>query len=496
MSELQLYTEEAPLKEISRFQVERYAMCLMVNRDKSECYLTLEPVAPNLERNEIEWRRGMTVLFEQAKLELPEVTLNRVPDILDDLFKTQNFKSSFYRLHQSVVPSRGKDARLEWLVDREPTGEAKIDASGRVNFYEIDNIINVSANQPLARYHPPSQGKPGLDLYGNPIPPPVPRSLKFKVGKGARIDEATQTIYADVDGGLSYSAGVFSVEPVYTVLNDVDFSVGNVTFRGQVHVQGQVLDGFKVQAQKDVLVDGMVGACTLDAGGDVIVKGGIAGKEKGKVTCHGKLQAKYLSAVTAQVEGDVEILSEIVNSRVDCNGSVLVPRGKVFSSTIVANADVVCDTLGSPLGVRTRVSAGLNQQHKDRVRQIDEDIDNLSSLFDKIKVKIAPIIADPAKRAALPGQKIDVIQKLALELKNIKEEVVELRDARVGLAQTISENIGRKIVAYNKIFPGVEIQIADCRRNVETEILGPVKFIVDQVNRVIVTRRLSTAKPT
>ena len=61
---------------------------------------------------------------------------------------------------------------------------------------------------------------------------------------------------------------------------NVDYAVGSINYVGDVHVHGDVLSGFSIQAMGDITVDGVVEACTIEAGGDLVVAKGIAGSDQ------------------------------------------------------------------------------------------------------------------------------------------------------------------------------------------------------------------------
>jgi len=490
MGTIEPYHDDAPLHEESRFHQDHYEIILSSNEDKSKGYIAVVARAKQLEAHHIAWRRAVDYFRLHAKVNLPQDNLEFVGEIIDKIFAEQSFGKR-YLLIEGIPSCKGAEGRLEWLVDHSPTGAIEQDSNGRMNFYKVDNIVNVKVEDHLAKVHPPEEGKPGIDIFGEVIPPPKTRAMQYKAGNGVRLDEDSLTFIAEMDGGLSFLSSTISVEPVYYVSKDVDFSVGNIEFRGQVRIQGQVLDGFTVQADKDIFIDGTVGASTLDAGGQVILGSGMAGKERGKILSKGNVQAKYLNSSSVESAGNVEIQGEIVNSKVNALGSVIVPEGRIFNSEVTANEDIICDILGSNLGVRTKASAGLNYLNRRKIHEVDEQINKLNVTFDKIKDKIEPLITDETVFKSLPLEKVDIINRLKDEMNKIKEEVVTMAQNREYLATTLENNTRYSITVYGRVYPGVEIQIADCRKNIETELIGPIQFTVDPVKRIVELRSIT-----
>ncbi len=57
----------------------------------------------------------------------------------------------------------------------------------------------------------------------------------------------------------------------------MDFSTGNIDFEGDVRVLKGIRDIFEVRATGNIEVGGLIEASTIDAGGSVFAKGGMAG---------------------------------------------------------------------------------------------------------------------------------------------------------------------------------------------------------------------------
>ena len=64
---------------------------------------------------------------------------------------------------------------------------------------------------------------------------------------------------------------------------DVDFSVGNISFGGDVNIHKSVLDLFRVTSQTNITIGGTIEAAEVHAGQNLIVRGGIVGKDNAHV---------------------------------------------------------------------------------------------------------------------------------------------------------------------------------------------------------------------
>ena len=71
--------------------------------------------------------------------------------------------------------------------------------------------------------------------------------------------------------------------PIHEVQGNAELSSGNIDFRGDVVIHGGVESGVKIRATGSITIDGVVEACTLEAGKDIILRSGMLGGNKASV---------------------------------------------------------------------------------------------------------------------------------------------------------------------------------------------------------------------
>jgi uncharacterized protein (DUF342 family) len=74
-------------------------------------------------------------------------------------------------------------------------------------------------------------GKPGTDVFGNAVAPPVPKEIPMSSGKGATLSEDGLKAYAESDG-IPYVSlnNEISLLSELTISRDVDHTVGDIHF--------------------------------------------------------------------------------------------------------------------------------------------------------------------------------------------------------------------------------------------------------------------------
>ncbi|MDQ2068374.1 DUF342 domain-containing protein [Natronospira bacteriovora] len=284
------------------------------------------------------------------------------------------------------VPAQdGEDAWFQPLVadmvDRRP----RIDDSERADFRELGGVITVQAGDPLIRRHPPTEGEPGTDVQGLPIPPRPGANKQFRGRmKGVRVDDGDpDLLIAAIDGQPIWKDDTVMVSPTLD-LDQVDLSTGNIDFNGTVRVRGEVAYGMSVRASDDIQVGGLVEGASLSAGGDIVVRGGIIGqRRKGSdrfnaiVRCEGSLEARFLEHTQVICGTDVLVRDLVANCDIEAGEKIIVGargtrKGHVMGGRYEAFEIIRAVQLGSPSGVETRLRVGNQFRLKKRIRQLTD----------------------------------------------------------------------------------------------------------------------------
>lgn len=232
---------------------------------------------------------------------------------------------------------------------------------GRINLRELAFVDNCTEGQLLAELSPALPAVDGFRVTGEVIPAEVDRRVgKLSAGLNTRLSEDGLRLYASCDGNVRLSGASVLVEPVLS-LKQVDYETGNIHFDGTVVVEGEIVDGFQVEATGDIEVGGAVGKATLVAGGSVLLKKGTKGNGEGVIRCEGDLFARYLEGFTVFCAGNVVVEEAIMHSKVRAGGHCALSgrRARVIAGDIVAGGCFWCKSLGNPNEAPTRVSLGI-----------------------------------------------------------------------------------------------------------------------------------------
>ena len=128
------------------------------------------------------------------------------------------------------------------------------------------------------------------------------------------------------------------IQSVYEVSGNVDLATGNIDFRGDVIIHGNVTTGSKIKATGNITIDGTAEGCTIEAGKDIILRGGMIGGEKASIKAKGNITAKFIEYSTVEAEGAIEA-SSAMNSTIVSYDRIFF-RGK--NATVVGGSVYGC----------------------------------------------------------------------------------------------------------------------------------------------------------
>ena len=175
-------------------------------------------------------------------------------------------------------PSRRR-RKCEFLVSTTSNGKPKENEDGRVDYYDLGLIQNVSAGQVLCVLTPPTEGTPGYTVKGDIVKPKPGKPAPVVPGPNTMLSTDGLQIISKINGQFEFDGKKVIVNETYTLNQDVDTSTGNIKVAGNLVVRGMVTSGFKIEAGGYISVTGVVESATVTAGKDVSLQGGANGSK-------------------------------------------------------------------------------------------------------------------------------------------------------------------------------------------------------------------------
>lgn len=271
-----------------------------------------------------------------------------------------------------VLVARGQPARqghpaeVEFTFETNPSIVPEEHENGTIDYRSLMIRRFVEAGTLLARRTPQIDGVGGRDVTGREIPVPPIRDypLSKHQGKGTEIDG--ETLVASQAGRPVLTNDRVEVLPFYDVKGDLDFSVGNIDFAGDVIIHGDIHPGFQIHATGAVTIQGIVDRATIVARGAIVARA-ITGDERSVVQSDGDIAAQYVHSAHVVAGGTLKVQREILHSNV-ITGRVEMPaNGRIVGGHLVAAGEVVAGVLGSVQATATYVEVGAGLEGKKPV---------------------------------------------------------------------------------------------------------------------------------
>ncbi len=372
-----------------------------------------------------------------------------------------------YILAKGKAPVEGHNARIEYKFNTDVNLAPKHNEDGTVDYKELNTISSVHAGDLIAKLIREDYGQPGFNVYGEEIKPHPVKAAKLEYGNNISVSEDGTEAFTDVTGHAQLIKGKMFVSDVYEVPADVDNSVGNINYPGSVRVKGNVKGGFSVRAKGDIIVEGIVEDAELIADGQIIVKRGIHGMNKGVMKAGKSVIVKFIENATVTSGGYVET-EIIMHSHVDAASYVKVKgkKGLINGGITRAGNQIEADNIGSEMGGTTMIEVGINPERKERYGKLRKLIKEQNEELSKSKTILLNYGEKMAKGERLPADRLIFVQKLTLDYKERKKQLdVYLKEFEELHEEMLLEN-NACVKANKQIFSGTVINISDLCYNV------------------------------
>jgi uncharacterized protein (DUF342 family) len=391
---------------------------------------------------------AVLALIREKRIEVTPVVEARVAEIVAD------FKGHPRRMEEVFVEAQpaehGCDAYFAWLPNMDPTTTRRTapmaDGDEQVDFYNLSSMIRVEPGNVIAVFHEASVGANGRDIYG--------RIIEARPGKPTEVVlDATVTkhgdgrITANIGGSLDLKANTLRVSRLLEVDGCVDFSIGNIKFDGTILVRDAVRDRFEVTASEDVVVEGLIEAATISAGGNFISRRGMAARNIGQIRVDGNAEAGFLNNVRGYVRGDLVVRREVMNCDLAVGGNLSCQDGVIIGGNMAVMKRARIGVVGSEGGAPTTISLGSAPLLSAELRQIEARLIKLRRVLEQHTIVAASnrvgrgvaratvnpeIAAINEKIASSDSRREQILQQIRTE-RLIELHVTKLLHARVCL---------------------------------------------------------------
>ena len=370
---------------------------------------------------------------------------------------------------QGIPAVEGQDGYYDYKFDINFNKKPSHRPDGSVDYWSIHSIEIVEEGQIIAEYVDPIDGSNGMSVKGKLLTAKRGRPLPPLTGKGFDRSEDNKTYTANMTGKIEMQNGRIMISQVHEIFGDVGLKTGNIDFRGDVIIHGNVPTGAVIKATGTVTVDGTVEGCLIDANKDVIIRGGMLGAGKGMIKTRGNLHAKFLEYATVQAEGMVETDSAI-NCDISSNDKVYL-RGKhasVVGGIIHAAKGVEAFNFGNNLGVKTEIFAGVNWEVKRQLTYHENCVKEAEDIIEKINTGLKQL----EEMCAQQGTNLNNDPRKAslLRTRIVKQaDLATHTQALNNMSKIVEAAHGASIKVLHNVYTGVTVGVNDAIHQVSEQ---------------------------
>lgn len=292
-------------------------------------------------------------------------------DNLDEILQ-QVAEGELVCIAEAIEPQHGQNGYIDCnFVERLAEQMWKDDDSAKIDFRKRNEINNVSEGDLLATLVDPSEPKDGMNVLGRPIVAKKGRRARLIPGSNVRLSEDKKQVFSEIEGCVKRVRSRISVDKVKYIRGDVDFRSGSIQFKGDVVVDGDVKETFDIEAEGSIRIGGTVDRAALKAGGDILIDGGLYGKDDIEVLAEGDLSLGFAENANLKAGGDIYVKSALVNCDTLSQQKIhLKATGKaLIGGHTIATHGLDANSLGNPrIPTKTLIEFGLRPELSQKLR--------------------------------------------------------------------------------------------------------------------------------
>lgn len=378
-------------------------------------------------------------------------------ELLEELPEREDRYFHLFLAARGEKPIDGADGNVIDLFPRSVQIKAAVDEFGKMDYTALNLVQNVQEGELICRIIQPTTGRPGISVFNREVTAKNGKPVTAPVGRNTKLTEDGNALIATCMGHVEFSGRGFQVNPVLDIGENVDYSTGDINFLGDVHIHGDVCSGFDVRATGSIVVDGVVGASTIEAGGNLTLVKGVQGNEQAVIRSHRGIFAKFLE--NSRVYAKENLMADcILNCEVYSDGEIVAcsGRGVIIGGDIRAARGINARIMGSRTECPTYVSVGGMPCEDSEYEILAEEVWKLEEELERT--------ADQPDGKAKTSRMSKLREKIKADRAKMEQFQKDLNKMRGGAQE---KNMGR--VVFGVAYTGTVIRIGEAILRLEKE---------------------------
>ena len=371
----------------------------------------------------------------------------------------------------------GENAYIDRKFDLGVKGRPVVDQYDRVDYKNLNLFVLAKKNETLAIRIPQTQGKPGINVFGDKIPALNGRPIPIPQGKNTAVVGEHQLI-ATINGQIVDSGNRISIDPRLEIKGSVGVGTGDIDFDGSVEISGSVKQGFSVKATGDIEIKGSVSGAEV-SGRNVIISGGITGANRGKVYAKEDVRCAFTENAVVEAGRDIYIADAALHSTLRAGKQIIIEdkRGQITGGLSIAGEEIRAKVIGNQAYVVTRVSVGVDPSLQREYNEVCKEYKDLKKRLMQITQMLETLGKIDITR--LPQERIDQINTLTRSQFPIAGKIKRDEKRILELEEQLADMKNGRVRASDCIYSGSRISINSVVKNVQKDYKHCTMYLED-----------------
>lgn len=363
----------------------------------------------------------------------------------------------------------GHDGFFEYKFDPDQHRAPKVLEDGSVDYTSMSVLQNVRKGDVVAIYHHAQEGQDGYDVRGKILQARKVKDIPPLRGQAVYNGDDPDVYLAQKDGKIELRDNKIDIQSLHEITGDVTLITGRIEFFGDIVISGNVEAGVVIRAGRNLEINGTAEAVDLFAGGDIVLRKGIQGAQRAKVSARGSVFADFIEHSVVTAGGNVQA-NTILNSRISADGKVTVTgkKGAIIGGYTHAMMGIEATEIGNPAEIRTMVHIGAEKDVYTRLQDVREVEATKKEELDEASDKVFELLQ---KKKAANGKIPEImegrIKDLEAKVKTLKQEVEENREERKRCEVMIIQGKDAEVVVNGNVYRGTVVCLAQQQMPVE-----------------------------
>lgn len=342
-------------------------------------------------------------------------------DLLYSIPQDEKRYLSLYLIACGKTPVDGKDGYIVELYSTEVYTNMEKNEISHVDYAHLNLSRRIQKGGVICEIVPPTVGVSGITVTRDLLVPP-PKDGQVAVipkGRNTCLSKDGRYLVAEKDGNVTYVGEKFQVKPILEISHDIKSidEQHDINFLGDIHIHGDICSGVTIRATGDIQIDGVVEACNIEAGENIVVLGGVQGQYNATLRSHKGIYAKYLEHCHVYAQ-DVVQADCIIDCNVYSNGTVTAKTGlgAVVCGKIHSANQVSAKVIGSKAEQQIDIILGGLPCDETEKEQIETELNKISNEMNIVSArpkspKNDEMLSKLRLNQCIAKMKLDKIQK-------------------------------------------------------------------------------------